>query len=81
MNFSQWIDTFIEEKGIDLEHRFNVKGPKWGWNSIPIGCVVEALKDAPKHEQSAVKSMLVKLDFLNMKIVPYFEHLAKAIAQ
>ena len=34
-NFNKWLDTFIEEKGYDLEQVFEVDGPS-GWNMIPL---------------------------------------------
>lgn len=80
MRFSKWLDTLIEEKGYDLEHTFTVEGPS-GSNHIPLGCLVDVIKQAPKHEQQAIKTMVVKLDFRNANILDYFGHLAKAIAQ
>ena len=79
MQFNQWIDTLVEEKNLDTEQVFDVEGPS-GWNAIPLCCIVDAMKKAPAHEQKAIKDMIVKLDFYNQPIVPYFEHLAQAIA-
>lgn len=72
--------TFLEEKGIDLETIIEVEGA-WGLNIMSVGVVLEHIAIAPKREQEAIKNMLVKLDFHNAPIVPYFEHLAKAIAR
>lgn len=80
MKFNRWIDTFIAEKGIDTEERFEVEGPS-GPNSIPVGCIVDAIKSAPPHEQRAIRDMLVKIDFHNAPVRPYLNHLAKALAQ
>jgi hypothetical protein len=80
MNFSKWIDTLIEEKGIDAESEiFEVEGAS-GMNIIPLGCVIEAIKSASTNEQKAIKTMLVKIDFVNGNICDYFKHLAQAIA-
>lgn len=78
-NFSQWIDTLIEEKGIDTEQVLEVEG-KSGANMIPVGSLVETIKGAPDHERRGIKSMLVRLDFHNADLIPYFRHLAQAIA-
>lgn len=78
--FDKWLDTFIEEKGIDLEDTFTVNGPS-GENHMPYGVVIEHMKIAPKHEQKALKDMIVKLDFKNADIKHYLRHLAQAIAQ
>lgn len=79
-NFNKWLDTFIEEKGYDLEQVFEVNGPS-GWNMIPLGCVVEAIKATTVSEQMGIKKMLVNLDFKNANCLNYFKHLAQAIAQ
>jgi len=78
-SFDRWIDTFIEEKGIDTEYLLSVDG-LLGKNYIPVGCVIEAMKNAPKHEQQAIKNMIVKIDFANGDVIDFFRHLAEAIA-
>jgi len=80
MSFDTWIDTFISEKGIDTDHILKPEGPS-GVNIIPLCILIDVLKDAaPKHEQEAIKAHIVKLDFHSAPVLPYFEHLAKAIA-
>lgn len=78
-NFDRWLDTFIEEKGFDLETFFEVDTAEQ-WHLIPLGAVVEAIKTAPAHEQQAIKAMLVKIDFHNGDALHYFRHLAQALA-
>lgn len=78
-SFTKWLDTLIDEKGIDLGQVLEVEG-KSGLNCIPVECLVDAIKTAPAHEQAGIKSTIVRLDFLNQPIVPYFRHLAQAIA-
>ena len=78
--FQKWLDTFIEEKGIDTEKILEVPGPG-GMNFIPVGSLLDIIKfDAPQHEQMGIKTMIVKIDFLNGDVLDYFKHLAKAIA-
>lgn len=79
MTFDKWLDTFIEEKGLDLEHIFEVEGPLCT-NFIPLGNVVEAMKLAPPHEQKEIKAMVVRIDFANGDVMHFFGHLAKALA-
>lgn len=78
-SFDRWIDTFIEEKGIDTEYLLTVEG-LLGKNYIPVGCVIEAMKEAPKNEQQAIKNMIIKIDFVNGDVIDFFRHLAEAIA-
>lgn len=82
MTFSTWIDTFLQEKGIDGEDRVEAGGPS-GVNSIPVACLVDLMKQAPEHEQAGIKRMLVKIDFLEpgrKPVLLYLAHLARAVA-
>lgn len=79
MTFTKWLDTFVSEKGFDLEQIFTVEG-KSGANFIPLACVLDAIKAAPASEQAAIKTMIVRLDFRNANVCDYFRHLAQAIA-
>lgn len=81
-SYNNWLDTFVSEKGLDVEHVFEVEGPTWGANSIPLGVVLEHIKFvAPKHEQEAIKDVIVKIDFQNGDVMHFFKHLAKALAK
>jgi hypothetical protein len=77
--FTKWLDRLVEEKELDTEQAFEVTGPS-GYNRIPLGCVIEAIKSAPAHEQASIKSMIVKIDFRNGNVAHYFGHLAQALA-
>lgn len=78
--FNEWLDTFIEEKGIDLEHDIQAQGPS-GTNFMTVGTVIEHMKIANAAEQMLLHDRLVRLDFYNQPIMPFLEHLAGAIAQ
>lgn len=79
-NFIKWIDTFLSEKGIDLDEYFDVDGPS-GVNSMPYQAVVDMMKVAPPHEQNSIKAVLVKIDFRNGDVKDFLRHLGKAIAR
>ena len=79
MRFEKWLDVFLSEKGIDLEIIMSVPGPS-GENMIPVKCLVELIKRAPKHERDGIKLMLIRINFLNGSVLDYFKHLARAIA-
>lgn len=80
MTFATWLDTFIEEKGIDTEDLLEVDGPSGMTNVIPVAVLLDAMKTAPTHEQTAIKDMIVRIDFANGDVLHYFKHLAQAIA-
>lgn len=79
MNFSTWLNTFIDEKQIDREQVLEVEGPVYGTNYIPVQCVLDLILTTAKEEQRAIKDMMVKIDYVNGDIVRYLKHLAQAI--
>lgn len=79
--FNKWLDTFVEEKGLDLEKNFKVEGPEYGLNIIPLGVVIEHIKEAPEHERKKIKNIIVAIDFKNGDVLHFFKHLAGAIAR
>jgi hypothetical protein len=79
MTFAEWIDTFVSEKGIDLEQILKVDGEA-GENFIPVGCLIDVMKQTGAGEQQQIKATIVKIDFCNGDVLHYFKHLAKAVA-
>lgn len=79
MKFEKWIDTFIEEKGIDTEFAFDVVGPSGMDNMIPVGCVIEAIKNMPAVH-AGFKNKVVAIDFANGDVMDFFKHCAKGLA-
>ena len=79
MDFATWLDTFVDEKGIDPERRLIVEGSS-GNNSIPVGCLVDAMKQAPRHEQEQIRNKIIQIDFHNGDVMDFFRHISSAIA-
>lgn len=80
VSFNKWLDTFIEEKGIDLEETFTIEGEN-NTHIFEIGNVIENIKATSPKEQAQIKDMIVKIDFNNGDVVDYFKHLARALAE
>ena len=78
-SFSKWLDTFLEEKGIDREYSFTIEGAS-GPNLMSYEIIIEHMKITGPQEQAALKDMLVKIDFHNASVTDYLRHLAQAIA-
>jgi hypothetical protein len=79
MTFSKWLDTFLSEKGIDLEKTLTVEGAS-GPNYMPVEIIVQAIKAASAAEQQQIKTMFVRIDFVNGDVLDFLKHLGKAIA-
>lgn len=80
-NFTKWLDTLIEEKGIDAEETFEFNDSEGTWHLMTMGVVIEAMKAAPLHEQAGIKNMLVRIDFVNASVRDYLKHLGKGMAE
>ncbi len=75
-----YLNNLITEKsGIDFETMIEVEGPS-GLNVMPLQILVDAILSAPKSEQNVIRTMLVKIDFVNGNVMDYFKHLAQAVA-
>jgi hypothetical protein len=77
--FCSWLDTFITEKGLDLDHTFEVEGDG-GLNLIPLGAVIETMQAWPDGLQAKTKGKLVSIDFANGNVVPFFKGIAGVMA-
>lgn len=75
----QEIEDEVSEKEYDTEHLFEVEGNS-GINFIPLGCVMDAMKQATKQEQEQIKNMLVKIDFANGDCLDFFRHCSQKLA-
>lgn len=60
-SFVAWLETFVEEKGLDRDEHFDVEGPS-GTNVFPLGLVIDTIKQANAQEQAAIKRQLIVLD-------------------
>ena len=79
-SFNQWLDTFIKEKGIDLDYTFTIED-NGVTHIFELGNVIENIKATSQEEQNAIKDMIVKIDFNNGDVVDYFKHLSKALVK
>ena len=79
MNFSQWIDTFLEEKGVDLDEHFEFDNQD-GFNIMPYAYVVENLKTATPAIQNQVQTKLIQIDFQNGDVTHFLRYLGQGMA-
>lgn len=81
MNFEEWLDTFLKEKGIDKEQFLEIEtdDPVFGNHIMPLAVLIEAILATNKQEQEQIKNCLVKIDFMNGDVIHFFKHIAKAI--
>lgn len=79
MNFAEWLDIFVEEKEINVDRAFDfeIDGT---WHLMPVGVVIEYIKQVPKEEQEKIKTNFVKIDFYNGDVYHFLEYMARGIA-
>jgi hypothetical protein len=78
--FQKWLDTFVEEKGIDRERVFDfTEGDVWHY--MPVGAVLDFLRnEANRADQSNAKQIIVMIDFKNGDVYHFLRHLAHGLA-
>ena len=77
-----YLETLIEEKGLDLHATIiEVEGEEWGLNIIELGAVVDYIMASGPANQAKVKDTLVKIDFHNGSVMHFFKFLAKFMAR
>jgi hypothetical protein len=82
MDFKTWLLTFVDEKGLNTDFVFEVEGSGWGTNFIPLNSVIDyILLNSDAETKSNIKGIIVRLDFLNMDVMPYFKQIASAMAK
>jgi hypothetical protein len=79
MKFKDWLNAFIQEKGINPEQIIEVQGDS-GTNFMPIQIVLNHILETTKDEQWKIKDVLVRIDFMNGDVVHFLKHLAGALA-
>ena len=80
MNFTEWLTTFIDEKGLNLEGTFDIE-VDGNLNIMPLGVIVEMCMQLGKDHQHKIKDTLVKLDFMNRCVLDYFKFLANGLVK
>ena len=75
--FTKWFNTFLSEKNLPCKSWDITVGDTF--HIIDSDVVIEAIKNAPAHEQKGIKNMLVRIDFQNGDVLRYFKHLAHGL--
>lgn len=75
--FQRWLETFIDEKGLDLDHEFTVEHGE-DIHFLTLEFLVQIILKAPKHEQMQIRQKFVYIDFRNGDVMHFFNFLAGA---
>lgn len=80
MPFDEWIDTFLSEKGVDMDHIFAVETKK-NTHYVDLRVLIENLKVSGPTIQNKVKTTLIQIDFRNGDVMHYLRFLAEGLCQ
>jgi len=81
--FNKWLDTFIEEKELDIYEQYQIEGPS-GLNFINNEVVIDFIKNLDTQNQEKIKNKIVLIDMRsgrNSDINNFFKYIATAIAK
>lgn len=76
--FTKWFETFLDEKNLPVAN-WEIEADNGVVHMIDSEVVIEAIKGAPANEQAAIKTTIVKIDFVNGDVNHFFKHLATAL--
>tara|TARA_R100001460_G_scaffold33840_2_gene66065 strand:- start:345 stop:647 length:303 start_codon:yes stop_codon:yes gene_type:complete len=77
-SFNKWIDTFVEEKDLDINFTFEIEKNE-ELHLIELSNVISYIKGVDLKTKNKIKSTFVKIDFLNGDVYDFFKYLAKGI--
>ncbi|WP_304683103.1 hypothetical protein [uncultured Clostridium sp.] len=76
--FEKWLNTFIEEKDIDILEEF--KSTKDGISKIfTYEEVLNNFKMTSEREQQEIKEKMIKIDFYNADVKEFIRHMSRAL--
>lgn len=78
IEFENWIDTFIDEKGLDLDHEFEVYDDHENVHFIDLAYLVTLMKGAGKREHAQIQHKVAEIDFKNGDVMHFFRFLCVA---
>lgn len=76
--FNNWFQAFLEEKDLPYAS-WELTDNEGVTNFIDSDVVIESIKNTSTTEQSKIKDILVKIDFMNGDVNHFFQHLASAL--
>ena len=77
-----YIKTLLEEKGISLNHTFEIESDGvFGNHHVPMEVLIEFIDSLSPTIQGQIKNKLVMIDFKNGNVLHFLEYLSKGMVQ
>ena len=82
ISLRQYITTLLTEKGISLEHTFEIKSEGiFGNHYVPLEVLIEFIEGLDRRLQEQVRLKLIRIDFNNGNVLHFLEYLTKMMVQ
>ena len=80
--FRNYLNLLLKEKGISLQHTFEIPSDSiFGNHFVPMEVVLEFIESLDNQTQSKIKETLVLIDFKNGNVLHYMEYITKGMVQ
>lgn len=77
-----YLETLLTEKGISLNHTFEVKSEGvFGNHFVPMEVVIEFIETLSPSVQEQIRKTLVKIDFKNGNVLHLLEYISKGMVE
>lgn len=78
--WNKWLDTFVDEKGIDTGHCFEFED-KHGFHIVETATVIDYVKKLGWDHKTKIKDTFVKIDFMNGDPMHFMGFMAKGMVK
>lgn len=78
--FDEWLDRYIEEKGINLDESFSLEVDGIG-HLFDYASIIEQMKHTSKSEQEKIRNKITEIEFYNADVKDFLRHLAIPLAK
>lgn len=78
--FDEWLDKYIEEKGINLDEPFSLEVDGVG-HLFDYASIIEQIKHTSKSEQEKIRNKITEIEFYNADVKDFLRHLAIPLAK
>jgi hypothetical protein len=80
--FKNYLTTLLKEKGVSLEHTFEIPSDSpFGNHFVPMEVVLEFIESLDNQTQRKIKETLVLIDYKNGNVLHYMEYITKGMVQ
>ena len=82
IDLRQYISTLLSEKGISLEHTFEIKSDEvFGNHYVPLEVLIEFIESLDRRLQDQIRLKLIRIDFNHGNVLHFLEYLTKMMIQ